>query len=456
MTTVSDRHTMAVALPPGPRVPRAVQGAIAVANRRLALRRMRAWYGPDFTVHLPIFGHTVVISDPDHVRQVFKSPPGTLETIDQNLGRVMGPNSMFALTGDRHRAQRKLLAPPFHGRRLKAYEALMEAETLREMVTWPVGAEFATMPSMMRITLNVILRAVFGAEGQQLERLRVLLPPMVELGSLLTLIPVPQWDWGRFSPWGRLFAYRRTYDSIVDELIAKAQSDSGLGDRDDVLALMLQSRYDDGTQMSRDEIADELITLLSAGHETTATTLAWGVERLRRHPALLERLVAELDAGNEDLLDATILEVQRSRPVIDTALRKVVAPSYQLGPWTLPRGQTILLSIGLMHDDEALFADPGRFDPYRFVGVRPDNNQWVPFGGGARRCIGASFASMELKVVLRTMLREFTLGPTTAPDERWRSRGVALAPAKGGLAVLTSRRHTAGGSSDSADLRHRR
>ncbi len=196
----------------------------------------------------------------------------------------MGPNSLFALSGDRHRAQRKLLTPPFHGRRLAAYEAIVEREALNEFASWPHDRTFATMPSMMRITLNVILRAVFGADGQDLERLREILPPGIQLGSKLALIPVPQWDWGRWSPWGRFRQYRREYDAIVDQLIDKALADPNLDTRDDVLSLLLQSRYEDGSPMTRAEIADELITMLAAGHETTATTLAWAVERLQRHP----------------------------------------------------------------------------------------------------------------------------------------------------------------------------
>jgi cytochrome P450 family 138 len=441
MTTMPglDRTEPLLTLPPGPPLPRVLQGIAALAGRRAGLQGMQKRYGPDFTLDVPVFGQLVVISDPDHVKQMFKSPPAELDTIDGSLGRVMGPNSLFVLKADRHRAQRKLLVPPFHGRRLQSFEAVIGEETVREFATWQEGREFPTLPSMMRITLNAILRAVFGVEGAQFDRLQQMLPKAVALGSMLAIVPIPQWDWGQWSPWGRFFEARRQYDLIVDELIAAARADPNLADRRDVLAVMLQSRYDDGSEMNRDEISDQLVTLLTAGYETTATTLAWAVERLRRHPELLSRLVDEIDAGGDELLDATILEVQRSRPVIDTTFRSVVAPSYQLGPWLLPQGQAVLIAIGLMHDNDALFADHLRFNPDRFVGARPDNNEWIPYGGGARRCIGAAFASMELKVVLRAMLHEFTLVPTTDRDERWRSRGVALAPAKGGRVVVTRR-----------------
>ncbi|MBF6176809.1 cytochrome P450 [Nocardia blacklockiae] len=429
-----------VVLPPGPRLPRWVQGAAAVVDRRGGLRLLHQVYGPEYTLHLPIFGPTVAVSDPELVRQVFKAPAGMLENVEQNLGRVMGPDSMFALTGERHRAHRKLLAPPFHGRRLGRYDTVMELEAQREFARVPVGTVTAMLPSMMRITLNIILRAVFGAQGRHFERLQVLLPRMVELGAQLALIPVPQWDWGRWSPWGRFLGYRREYDAIVGELVEAARTDPALDEREDILALMVQSRYDDGAQMTIGEIADELVALLTAGHETTATTLAWAVERLQRHPAVLERLVADLDDGDEQSLMAVITEVQRCRPVIDSVFRQVAAPRFELGPWVLPRGQVILVSIGLLHANPQVFPDPDRFDPERFLRARRDINTWIPFGGGNRRCLGAAFAELEMRVVLRTLLREFTLTPRAVPDERWHSRGVAFAPARGGQAVLTPRR----------------
>jgi cytochrome P450 len=218
-----------------------------------------------------------------------------------------------------------------------------------------------------------------------------------------------------------------------------ALADPGLGEREDVLALMLRSRYEDGSPMTRAEIADELITMLAAGHETTATTLAWAVERLQRHPELLERLVAEVDAGCDDLLNATIFEILRTRPVIDTTFRQVKAPTLQIGPWTMPQGQTIVASIGLLHADESVFHDARRFDPDRFVSQRPDPAEWIPYGGGVRRCIGAAFATMEIRVVLRTLFRDYTICPSRARDEGWKSRAVALAPSRGALVQVRPR-----------------
>jgi cytochrome P450 len=430
-----------VTLPPGPSTPRVVQGAYALTVPQRGMHRMRDRYGDAFTVNVPIFGRAVVISDPAEVKQVFMTNPDVADNLDRNLGRVLGPGSLFALAGEEHHRQRRLLVPPFHGRRLAVYEKIVEEETVREMASWPQGRAFATLPSMTRITLNIILRAVFGSEGAEFAALRELLPRMIKLGSRLAVVPVPKVDLGRWSPWGRFWAMRREYDAIVERLITKAQRDMGLDERDDILALMLQSRYDDGSGMSRSEIADQLLTLLAAGHETTATTLAWAVERLRRHPAILRALVDEVEAGGHALLDATILEVQRTRPVIDLVGRQVKADSFQVGRWTLPKGYAVLVSIGLIHDNESLFPNAGTFDPHRFLGARPDLYQWIPFGGGTRRCLGGAFANMEMNVVLRTMLRDVTLVPTDEPGERWYSRGVANAPAKGGRAVI--RRRTA-------------
>jgi cytochrome P450 len=203
--------------------------------------------------------------------------------------------------------------------------------------------------------------------------------------------------------------------------------------------MMLQCWYDDGTAMRHDEIADQLLTLLSAGHETTATTLAWAVERLRRHPDVLRRLVEEADAGGSALRQATITETQRTRPVIEIVGRQVKVDELRLGRWTLPRGCVVLVGIGLIHDDPEIFPDPARFDPARFLDTKVDLYRWVPFGGGVRRCLGAAFATMELDVVLRTLLRDVTLVPTTEPPERWHSRGIANAPARGGRAVIRRR-----------------
>ncbi|MGW4122317.1 cytochrome P450 [Nocardia sp. NPDC004711] len=428
-----------VTLPDGPTTPAFVQGIEILAGRTRAWRRLHQRYGSAFMVAMPRFGPTLVLSEPAEVKALFTTHTDLVDNIDANLGQFLGPGSLFALRGEEHRKERKLLTPPFHGRRLAVYESLIEEEAVREMAGWPSGRDFATMDSMMRITLNVILRAVFGAEGAEFDQLRALLPKLVLVGSALAALPVPRRLFGRFGPWERFAAYRARYDEIVGRLIRRAAADPELSERDDVLAMLLQARYDDGSAMTHSEIADELLTLLTAGHETTATSLAWTVERLRRHPDILRRLVEENDAGGSALREATLLETQRVRPVIDATARKVRTDSLQLGRWTLARGQHVMVSIRLMHDNPELFTNPRDFDPDRFVGARPGTFSWIPFGGGARRCIGAAFATMEMNVVLRVLLRDFTLETTDAPDERAHFRGVALVPAKKGRAVVYRR-----------------
>ena len=426
-------------LPPGPRTSRAVQGAHSLTTSRRGIPQLHARYGDAIAVNLPVFGRSVIISDPAQIKQLFTAKTDVVDNLDNNLGRVLGKGSLFALRGQEHHKQRKLLIPPFHGRRLAAYEQIVEDETVRELASWPEGRPFATQPSMMRITLNAILRAVFGAEGAEFDELRDLVPRMVNLGSKLAVMAIPTVDWGRWSPWGRFNLMRREYDAIVERLITKAEREGSLDEREDVLALMLQARYDDGSAMSHASIADQLLTLLSAGHETTATTLAWAVERLRRHPAVLRDLVAEVDEGGSALREATILEVQRTRPVIDLTGRQVKVDGFQLGQWTLPKGYTVLVSVVLMHENEAIWPNALAFDPTRFLDAKPDLYRWIPFGGGTRRCLGAAFATMEMHVVLRTMLRDFALQPTTERDERWHSRGIAMAPADGGRAIVRRR-----------------
>jgi len=310
---------------------------------------------------------------------------------------------------------------------------------MREMASWPEAREFATLEPMMRITLNVILRAVFGADGAELAQLRQLLPKWVTLGSRLTVLPTPARPPGRWTPWARLAGYRRTYEGLIDALIAQARRDPNLADRTDILALFLRSTYDDGSAMSRSEIGDELLTLLAAGHETTASTLGWAFERISRHPEVLERLVAEVDGEDNAYRQATIYEIQRNRTVIDFAGRHVAAEMYELGDYRIPRGFSLMVSLLQVHYNPQLYPDPARFDPQRFLGGKPGTFAWVPFGGGTRRCVGAAFANMEMDVVLRTVLRHMTVVTTDAPGEKWHNRGVAFTPKRGGLVTVHRR-----------------
>ncbi|MBN7303548.1 cytochrome P450 [Mycobacteroides abscessus subsp. bolletii] len=424
--------------PPLVTLPKLAQGIAFVASRRWTTSRLAKKYGKVYTINIPKFGYTVVVADPDLTREVFTTSTEILGNIQPNLSQQLGPGSVFALERNEHRHRRKLLAPKFHGKAMVQYEQIIEEETLRECATWPEGQQFETMEPMMRITLNAILRAVFGADGAELDVLRRLIPPWVVLASLTTRIPQPKRDYGRFSPWGRLKTYRAHYDAVIGSLIDKALAAPDFEDRTDILALLLRSTYDDGTTMSRSDVSDELLTLLAAGHETTATTLAWAFERITRHPEVLSRLAEEAQGDSNEYRQATILEVQRSRPVIDFAGRHVLAPHVDIGPYRIPQGHSVVVSINLMHDDPVAFPRPERFDPERFMGAKPGNS-WVPYGGGTRRCVGAAFANMEMDIVLRTVLRHFTIETTTAPDEKWHSRGVASCPKNNGRVTVRRR-----------------
>jgi cytochrome P450 len=426
-------------LPPAPGVPNALVRVAFLVARRPTTDWLTRRYGRCYTLRIPVFGDTVFVSDPALTKQIFTTSPDVLYNIQPNLSRLLGPGSVFALDGPAHRGRRKLLTPPFHGKSIKAYEQIVEEETLREIATWPEGREFPTLEPMMHITLNIILRAIFGADGAELQRLRELIPNWVTLGSRLAVLPSPKRE-RRWTPWGKLLEYRAEYEGLVDTLIARARQDLHFEDRTDVLSLFLRSTYEDGSPMTRREIGDELLTLLAAGHETTASTLGWAFERISRHPEVLRRLVAEADTDDNTYRQATIFEVQRNRTVIDFSGRHVEAPIYELGEWRIPQGYSVMVSLSQLHDNPEIFPDPQRFDPQRFIDAKPNTFAWVPFGGGTRRCIGAAFANMEMDVVLRTVLRQFTIQTTDAPGEKWHSRGVAFTPKHGGRVVVYRRR----------------
>jgi hypothetical protein len=352
---------------------------------------------------------------------------------------------MFSLAGDKLLARRKMVLPMFHGKRMRSYEHIIEEEVMREIATWPEGREFETLPSMTRIALGAILRAVFGAEGAALDELHDLVPPMAALAGLFLVTPPSlRRDLGPWSPVGRYLRYRRRFDAAIESLIAAARADPALEERSDVLALLVRARYENGEPMSDQHIADEMLTLLASGHETTAGSLAWAVERLTRHPQLLSRLAEEVDAGGSELRQATIWEVQRTRPVLEGTTRRTMA-RVRLGEWVLPENTHIIISIKLTHDLEQSFPDAASFNPDRFLGGGAKPTAWIPFGGGVNRCVGAAFAHMETDIALRALLGEFRFAPTDAPGERARWRGVATVPARGARAVVY--RRTAGASS---------
>lgn len=426
-------------LPPGPNSPRLVNGIRFLFARNYSVRRWHQRYGDVFSLEVPRLGTIVWARGPELNKRVLTAKAHILHGGDNPLGDVLGPGSLFSLDEDAHLAERRKLLPPFHGERMRSYEELIEQEALREMAGWPSG-EFATIRSFSTITLRIILRAVFGAEGPQLKELESMLPGMTKLGQWMVAAPFLERNLGRWSPGGRAQYFRERYRQIIDSLIDGHLADPGLDERIDILALMLRSDLENGSVIDRDAIADQLLTLLVAGHETTASSLAWTVERIRRHPEVLRRLDEEARADDNTYRLAVINEVLRVRPVIAFTGRTVVVEPFELDGWQLPAGTRILLGIKAVHEDDRYHDEADRFDPERYVGKKPETYSWLPFGGGMRRCLGAAFAQFEMDIVLRTMLRNFDISTTDSPSERESFRGLAYAPAKGGLCEL-QRRH---------------
>jgi cytochrome P450 family 138 len=407
--------------------------------QRQAMRNWINRHGHIFEINVPFFGRSVVVSDAALVRSVCTASTEQLINVQPNLGNWFGPGSIFALDGGRHRHRRRLLAPAFHGHSVKDYETITVDETLRESANWPEGKEFRIFEPMNRITLKVMLRILFGADAAELEELCEIVPSYMRLGQLMAFVPAPPRWTGRHGPWGKLDDFRRAFDRIVFTLIDRADADPRLGERADILALLLRSRRDHGTEMSRLDICDELLTLIGAGHETTGTALAWTFERLRRHPDVLAELVREVDDGGSDLRRATIFEVLRIRTVIDSIGRRVRAPNFDLGGWRVPHDRTVFVRIADLHENPQIFPHPERFDPYRFRGTRPAAPAWLAFGGGTRRCIGADFAIAEMDIVLRTVLQNFRIQTDAAADEKSYFRGIAHTPKLGGRVTMNHR-----------------
>jgi cytochrome P450 len=428
--------------PPRVRPPKLVQGVGFALFRRAAMRTWIERHGRVFEINVPFFGRSVVVSEPALVKSVCIASAEQLANVQPNLSNWFGPGSVFGLEGGRHHDRRRLLAPAFHGQSLKNYEKIVEVETLRESANWPENTEFRILEPMNRITLNVILRAIFGAEAaitDELRQLAEIVPPYMRVGQLLAFVPAPPCWIRRHSPWSKLDELRKAFDRIACTLIAHADADPRLGERADILAFLLRSKHDDGTRLPRRDICDELLTLICAGHETTASALAWTFERLRRHPDVLAELVREVDEGGSALRRATIAESLRVRTVIDVFGRRVSSPNFDLGEWRIPQERTVLVRIADVHENPEIFPHPERFDPHRFRGTRPAAPAWLAFGGGARRCIGADFAITEMDIVLRTVLRNFQIHTDTAADEKPYFQGVAHIPRLGGRVTMNRR-----------------
>jgi cytochrome P450 len=418
-------------LPPGPPLPRLAQTAIWSRRARRMLYACQDRYGDIFRLKIVGEGTWVMLADPEAVKQVFTGDPRVFHAGEGNqlLEPLLGPHSLLVLDEKPHISQRKLLLPPFHGERMQAYGEIMGEIAEREIAGWPTGAPYQLRPRMQALTLEIILRTVFGArEGEGLADLRDALRHFLELltdpKQLLPVIAVGPRRIRRL-PWFRRAMDR--VDALIYREVAARRRARDLEQRDDVLSMLIAARHEDGSPMSDEEIRDELLTLLTAGHETTATSLAWAVERLCRHPQKMERLRDEVDAGEDAYLTATIQETLRLRPVIAIVLRRLTEP-VEIGGYELPAGVSVAPSIYLVHRNPEIYPDPESFRPERFLDEPPGTYTWIPFGGGVRRCLGAAFAQFEMAVVLRELVRRRQIRPADPKPERIFRRAITETP----------------------------
>ena len=421
----------AQALPPGPRLPRWLQTVCFVLAPVAWVDTCRRRYGDVVTMRTLFDPGFVMVFEPELVKQVFRGPPDRLRAGEANavLGPVVGPRSVLLLDGAEHLRHRKLLLPPFHGERMRAYEAAMTEAADRAIDSWPVGERFALLPSLQALTLEVIARTVFGVDEERREELtahiREMLDPVAtRLGIVLTVVS------GRGAGRRRmeLFEQRRArVDELIYDEIAGRREAPDLDRREDILSMLLLARDDEGNPMTDDELRDELVTVLVAGHETTSTGLAWAFELLLRNPETLERA-----RGDDRYLDAAVKETLRIRPVITAVGRVVREEPFRLGGHLIPPGMEINPSIAAIHRRSDRYQKAREFRPERFFeNGAPDTYTWLPFGGGTRRCLGASFASFEMRVVIRRVLERTDLRPAARLPERGARSGVTYAPAKG-------------------------
>jgi cytochrome P450 len=423
---------------PGSRVPAVINGLgytrDPIGYTRWFVRRFGRVTGPRF----PGFPLIVSLGDPELVRQVFTGDARTFHSGESSqavLEPTVGPNSLLTLDEEPHMRQRKLLLGPFHGENIRRWEDTIRTVTERCVAGWVPGQPFALHDHTREITLEVILRAVFGVhEQERFQRARALVKEFADRAHLISVFPFARRDLGPLSPWVRFKRARAALDAFLYEEIERRRAEPDLEGRDDVLSLLLSATDEAGQPMSRHELRDELVTVVAAGHETTATAVAWAFERLLRTPAVLERLAGSLDEGDE-YLDATVKEVLRIRPVITDVSRKLTQ-EIELGGYRIPAGALVMPAIAAIHFREDLYPDPDEFRPERFLNHTPDTYTWIPFGGGVRRCIGAAFAQFEIRVMMRTILERVQLRATDPAPERAKLRNVTAAPRRGCRVVL--------------------
>jgi len=420
---------MTTCLPPGPPLPAALQTLLFFRCPLPFVRGCQQRYGDVFTLRLVFEGQVVYLADPEGIAELFSRDGREAHAGEANsvLEPVTGAHSVLLLDRDAHLRERRLLAPSFHGEAIGELETLARTATERELARWGDEAVVAMRPAMQRITFEIICKAVLGIDDPaRREELLSALGPVFDIPPSV-LVPPLQVDLGPLTPWRRFQRAMKRLDRMLYGLIAERRAGAP---RPDILGMMLAADVEGGGRLSDKMVRDELVTLLLAGHETTATALAWALERLAHHQTILAEVRQSLRAGEPELLEAVAAETLRLRPVVMDVARRLSVP-LELCGYRLGAGTVVMPAIYLVHRDQRRYADPGAFYPQRFLEQRPSREVWLPFGGGRRRCLGAALAQMELRVVLGAVLAQYLVEPCSRRPEGMRLRGLTLAPARG-------------------------
>lgn len=442
-------ETAKTALPPGPPLPMVVQSALMAGFGLRFLNGCQRRYGNMFTLRIPLSGTVVYLADPADIKTVYAGDPKVFHSGEAHwfFRGLLGDSSLFVLDEDPHHTLRRLTMPAFHRDAVANQAAQMIEIAAANIGDWPVGKRFPVAPKTTEITLEVILRTVIGAsDPTRLAALRKVVPRLLYMKPWETpAITKPSLR--RYLPWRGVGRRFQEADDLLYAEIADRRADPDLAERTDILAMLVRATDDDGRVMSDSELRDQLLTAIAAGHETTATALSWALERLTRHPKALAKAVQAADASaagdpaGDEYLDAVVKETLRIRPVLFSSGRVLKAPT-EVGGYRLPAGVMVDPAIGLVHASPTVYSDPDRFDPDRMLGTTLSPTTWLPFGGGNRRCLGATFAMVEIRLVLREILRRVELCTTTAADEKQRPKHVTFVPHRGGVIQIRAIRDT--------------